>query len=432
MVESFTNKIKDIFNSQKKQIWEIKNKIEDYLILKDKKLNIEIPNDLMLHLGFNANCNCRCKFCSQGDQRYIKKELIDQKLLYEYLLPLYPKTKLMLTAQGEITCVPEGYEYLKWIDDNYPQMNVEVDTNGIAFNEKWQDLAVKNLMKVHFSVNAISNETFLRTVWGDVGGEQVFEKVQHNIKQYIQKLKNKGLEAFMPSVSCVLNSSNYHEIIQFTEMVLGWGIYKIFFLYDTNEHNIRTGNIKDKQAFIRSLRILIELEKLLKNRVQICFRTLMPYDDISLIEKEVDSMSNEELQIKYTNIYELSEGLNYELMFKKANQLRVKNGKYEISKKEESIRYSDYIDGVEVCVEPWKYLRIRANGYMSVCCMRGYGSNFKFQDFVKNNRIDWDEVFNGLFYKRLRKNFKSGCYDGCMHNCPGIPKSIILSKKKRV
>ena len=171
-----------------KHFQKFKKNIEDYLILKDKSLDIEIPNDLILHLGFNANCNCRCKFCSQGDQRYIKKELIDQDLLYKHLLPLYPKTKFLIPTQGEITCVSEGYDYLKWINENYPQINISIESNGIAFNEKWQDLAVKNLMNVHFSVNAISNETFLRTVWGDVGGEKVFEKIEKNITGYIQKL----------------------------------------------------------------------------------------------------------------------------------------------------------------------------------------------------------------------------------------------------
>lgn len=179
---SFVQNAIDILRGKKKleviKIKKIEQNIKNYLILKDKSLDIEIPNNLILHLGFNANCNCRCKFCSQGDQRFIKKELIDQDLLYKHLLPLYPKTKFLIPTQGEITCVSEGYDYIKWIDENYPQINISIESNGIAFNEKWQDLAVKNLMNVHFSVNAISNETFLRTVWGDIGGEKVFEKIE--------------------------------------------------------------------------------------------------------------------------------------------------------------------------------------------------------------------------------------------------------------
>ncbi len=408
-----------------KHIQKFKNNLEDYLILKDKSLDIEIPNDLILHLGFNANCNCRCKFCSQGDQRFIKKELIDKDLLYKYLLPLYPKTKFLIPTQGEITCVQEGYDYLKRIDENYPQINISVESNGIAFNEKWQDLAVKNLMNVHFSVNAISNETFLRTVWGDVGGEKVFEKIEKNITGYIQKLKDKGLDAFMPSVSCVLNSTNYYEVPQFVEMVAGWGVDKIHFYFDTAENNVQTGYIKDKDGFLFALTSLLELEKLLNGRIKLYFRLFMPYDETALVEKQVEQLSADELKSKYSKIYEISSQMNFNKEFEKRNELRKQHNKYEFTlSEEEHLTWNNgTISDKLVCLEPWKHLRIRANGFMNVCSWRGYSEEFKIQDFIKNGKINWNDIFNGAYYKKLRKNFLNGCYTGCMHNCPGIPKN---------
>lgn len=408
-----------------KHFQKFKKNIEDYLILKDKSLDIEIPNDLILHLGFNANCNCRCKFCSQGDQRFIKKELIDQDLLYKHLLPLYPKTKFLIPTQGEITCVSEGYDYLKWIDENYPQINIVIESNGIAFNEKWQDLAVKNLMNVHFSVNAISNETFLRTVWGDVGGEKVFEKIEKNITSYIQKLKDKGLDSFIPSVSCVLNSTNYHETVQFVEKMLEWGANKINLYFDTRENDVRgKGIIKDKDGFMFAINSLIELEKLLSGKVYLDFKLFMPYDDVESVEKRVETISLDELKNKYPKIYELSKDKNYNNLHKVRNEIRISKNKFIFTpEEEEHITWSNGCkSGKQVCLEPWKHIRIRTNGFINVCSWRGYSEEFKIQDFIKNGKINWNNVFNGAHYKKLRKNFLNGCYAGCMHNCPGIPK----------
>lgn len=409
-----------------KHFQKFKKNIEDYLILKDKSLEIEIPNDLILHLGFNANCNCRCKFCSQGDQRFIKKELIDQDLLYKHLLPLYPKTKFLIPTQGEITCVSEGYDYLKWINENYPQINISIESNGIAFNEKWQDLAVKNLMNVHFSVNAISNETFLRTVWGDVGGEKVFEKIEKNITSYIQKLKDKGLDSFIPSVSCVLNSTNYYETVQFIEKMLEWGANKINLYFDTRENDVRgKGTIKDKDGFMFAINSLIELEKLLSGKVYLDFKLFMPYDDVESIEKKVEAISLDELKNKYQKIYELSKDKHYNNIHKERNKARIETGKITLSEAEEkhyTYKTSEANNKTLVCYNPWNCIRIRANGCINVCGWRGYSEEFKIQDFIKNGKINWNDIFNGAYYKKLRKNFLNGDYSGCMHNCPGIPK----------
>lgn len=411
----------DIIRGKKRS--NLTRKINDFLILKDKSLDIEIPDDLVLHLGFNANCNCRCKFCTQGDQRYIEKELIDSDLIYKHLLPLYKKAKHLVPTQGEITCVKEGYEYLKWIDENYPQINISIESNGIAFNEKWCDLAVKNFMNVHFSVNAINNETFLRTVWGDVGGEKVFEKIEANIKNYISKLNEKGLRAFAPSVSCVLNSTNYYETAEFIKMALNWGCYKIHFYFDTIENNMHTGEIKDKEGFLHALKTLFEVERLLEGKVDFYFRLFMPYKNPEQIEKEVLNENIDELKEKYKEIYSLAEKFNLEELFLEKNKARHDNNKPEFTKCEDMngvTWHRHAIGNKTVCRNPWNHLRIRANGFMEVCSWRGYREEFKIQDFIKNKKINWNDIFNGLHYKKIRKMFMNGCTSGCMQNCPAL------------
>ena len=111
-------------------------------------------------------------------------------------------------------------------------------------------------------------------------------------------------------------------------------------------------------------------------------------------------------------------------MLKRKNELRAANNKYEFTESEEKhVTWNQgKINNKNVCLEPWKHLRIRTNGYLNVCSWRGYNENFKIQDFIKNDKVNWNDVFNGIYYKTVRKNFLNGCYKGCMHNCPAIPK----------
>lgn len=94
----------------------------------------------------------------------------------------------------------------------------------------------------------------------------------------------------------------------------------------------------------------------------------------------------------------------------------------ETEEKHYTYKISEVNNKTLVCYNPWNCIRIRANGDMNVCGCRGYNKEFKMQDFIKNGKINWNDVFNEAYYKKLCKNFLKGCYADCMHNCPGIPK----------
>ena len=209
---------------------DIKQKLDYFKIMHDRSLYVGIPDNLSLQLSFNNDCNCRCKFCGEDITHDIsKRQVIPKQWLYGDLMELYPKTRNLIPTYGEITFGNDGYDYLSFIHKNYPEINVFIESNGISFNQKWCELAAKNLMKVNFSINAINEDYFKKTVWDKDG---VYPLVIKNIENYLAYLKQKNLYAFKPMVSCVLNSSNYETIEDFVKMCLKWQLQVIIFFFD--------------------------------------------------------------------------------------------------------------------------------------------------------------------------------------------------------
>ncbi len=402
--------------------------IEDYKIMHDKSLYVGIPDDLNLQLSFNNDCNCKCKFCSEKIERDSKKRLvIPEKWLYEYLKPLYPKMSNLIPTYGEITFCREGYEYLRYIHDNYPQINIFIETNGIAFDEKWAQLASDNLMRVNFSINAIDEEHFKKTVWEKDGVYPVIEK---NIQRYLDVLKEKNLFAFKPSVSCVINSTNYDTTVEFIRKYISQGIQYVIIYFDLIENNTwGGGNDVAKNAEVEQILItLIELNKLLADKVMLVYSCFTPTNEMGKYQKMVENTSTEQLRQKYPDIASIADGLpTLRELYMEKTKIRKKMSKRE---------YSYYYELTNVCLNSMIYkghtvcanadtnLRLRPNGDFTVCAFRPYEQNFL--NYIKNDKVDWNKFFNSLFYRKLRKQFREGCYEGCMPSCPA---SLSMSEE---
>ncbi len=386
----------------------IKQRIEDYKIMHDPSLYVGIPDDITLQLSFNSDCNCKCKFCSIYKVRDKERQIIPGKWLYEYLEPIYSKTKNISPCYGEITYGKEGYDYLSYISNKYPHINIFIETNGIAFNKKWRELAAENLFEVKFSINAIDEESFKKTVWDKDG---IYTLVHNNIQEYINLLDEKGLSAFRPHVTSILNSTNYQNVEAFIKMALKWKLQKIGFLFDTRENNLNKLSVKDKENFDKALITLLEIEKLLKDKVYIGFRLFMPIKNIEEYEKKVKEISLETLKEKYSEIWNLAKDLDLKnTYFKRVEVYKAKNKNimtyYEYLT---SITYHQkiYKDKV-ICENPWNHIRLRPTGKLEVCAWRGYRDTYKIQQFIENNKINFEKLFNDLYHRQLRKNFMGG------------------------
>lgn len=393
---------------------------EDREIMKDKSLYVGIPDNITLQMSFNNDCNCRCKFCSESiATNKENREVIPEKWLYDYLLPLYPKTANLVPTYGEITYCKEGYEYLSFLNKNYHHINIFAESNGIAFNDKWCQLATDNLMNMHFSINAINDEYFRKTVWDKAG---VYDVVQKNVNRYLDVLKEKGLLAFTPSVSCVLNSSNYETIVEFVRQYVSRGIQHINFYFDhieneTFNYNKSIKNSKVEEAIIT----LIELDRILEGKIHLFYRLFLPTNNIQEYDKIVDNENIEDLRKKYADIFEICKDMNLRELYAERDKLREFYGKKKYSMYENFTGctfHQKIYNGYSICTNPWNHIRLRPNGLVNYCSWTPYLLNLK--SFIKNDKIDWNEFFNCLYYRKARKNFKNRCYCNCMPSCPGI------------
>ena len=392
----------------------------------------EIPSNLVLQIGVNASCNCKCKFCSQGnlDKIPLSEREIDENILYKYLLPLYKKTSIIVPTQGEITCSKVGFRWLQWVNDNYYPINIFIETNGISFTEKWQNFAMKNLLNVHFSLNAKDDLTFNNTVCYYKNNPNIFSsKIVKNLDNYISILKAKNLfPYFCPSVSYVINDTNYEYISDFINFAIKRNIYKIGFLFDTGcRHMYEIGGINKSanyHRFIKCLKTIITYEKLLKDKIKISYELFNPCKELLHMRQNEDAACVSELSECVNYDVQKLQNLNNIIMCK--NEIRKKSGKFVLSLQEELDGITFHIDksdGVDCCFNPWKHIRIICNGEYNVCTWRGYSKDNNINNFIKNDIVNWLEFFNSDIYVSLRKQFLSKCYSGCLPQCPSIPKT---------
>ena len=415
---------------KKNNIKKLKCFYENNKIMMDPSLYVGIPENITLQLMLNNDCNCRCSFCSAHNENKQTRKLIPQKWLYDDFKPLYPKVKNLVPTYGEITYGREGYEYISWICKNYPHINISLETNGILFNEKWYKLATNNLFSVNFSINAIDEESFKNTVWNKPG---VFTVVKKNITDYLIYLKEQNLYQFKPSVSCVLNSTNYGIVESFVKMALQWKLQKIIFFFDTRENNMDNLTVKDKENFEKALLTLLELEKLLQDKVRLAFRLFIPINNICDYEKLVEEINIDNLKSKYKDIWELAQDLDlYENYLLKKKEYEKQNKHITFYEDLTGVTYHQKeCNGIIVCENAWNHLRLRADGCMSVCSWRGYSDKYKINTYIKNDKIDFKALFNDLYHRRLRKEYLQGKYSGCMKNCPSA-QSILATDFKQL
>ena len=400
---------------KKDGIKSLKQKIEDYKIMHDSSLYVGIPKDITLQLMFNSGCNSKCKFCYVHNVNNKNTYLMPKEWVYKTFKSIYPYTQHLVPTYGEITFGAEGYNYLNWITQNYPHINIFMESNGIAFTDRWAKMAAKNLFNVNFSVNAVDEESYKKTVWEKDG---IFTLIMNNIKHYLDVLKENGTSMFKPSISCVLNSSNYHNTAKFIKMAAQLGIQKVIIFFDAKENSVERLSVKDKEGFYNALITLIELTKLLEKKMILGFKLFIPICNIEEYENKVKNTSIEE----YSDIWKLAKDFDYYENYKQKVEKYKEYNKKPLTYYEEKTGvtyHQEELKGKIICTNPWKHIRLRTSGLLDFCSWRGYKSNIYIQDFIENGLLNVEKLFNDKFYRRLRKDFAKGCYTNCLKNCPG-------------
>ena len=370
-------------------------------------------------------CNSRCRFCIYGhrnDPKALHPQDMKPEWMYKYLVPLYEKAQIIILTSAEAIIARGAFKYFSFLCDNYPAVTLRSESNGISFSEKWQQLAVDNLIMMHFSLNAASEETFLKGVWMDHhdGGESAFENSQRNVRNYIERLKENDLLSFAPSISMVVNRDTYSDVREFAKMALSIQSGALYYFFDFNEHDRKSSGFEEPYAK-EVLLELMKIERLLKDRFMVGFRLYLPIGVLEPLQQKADSIPLAQLKSEYADLDALALHRSIKGEYNQREHIRAQRGKKSLSFMDDiqTTLTSTVVACKPICASPWKQLDISPAGNVTFCGWRKPVLNLK--DYIHDDAIDWNEIYNSPQFRFFRKEMINGNYEGCMTCCPLNP-----------
>ncbi|MDR2410234.1 MAG: glycosyltransferase [Bacteroidales bacterium] len=378
--------------------------------------------DTSIHIHTTTGCNYHCKFCSYIERLKTHPRVdIDFKILYEYLLPLYKECKMVHLTGGEALIVSGLYEYCQYLSSHYPGITIYIESNGMAFDEKWQRLAADNLIMTHFSVNGSDGDAFAAGCWAE--GREAYKKSQKNILSYMRLLRENGLEVFAPLVTMVINKESAYDIVDFLHYALRDGFCACAYMFDYNESNMDAGTFKYPEIMYPVYRELLKLERLLAGKFKITFRLFRPlanFSELDNLETDVNAIPFDRLKEEYADIWELAKGRNIKEEILRRQEIRKTHNKKLWTKREEvegATWHYKKVGNFEICHNPFNALNIKADGTFDACTK--IVQRFNFNNFVAWKKSDWNRNFiNSPIMKKWRFDILHGTYNYCQKSCP--------------
>lgn len=397
--------------------------------------NPDVLSDLedgFLRLRITHQCNCKCEFCYQNNwSEDVVNAYMDEKMLFEYCEPLYHKVKTLLVGGGELTVSKYGYDFCKFLGEKHPKVNVLTESNGILYDEKWQDLAVKHLFMQHFSLNAASGEIYEKAVWKE-GGKPIFDKVLGNIKSLSRKWHEAGMPYFTPSVSMVVNHKSVSDMYDFIKLALELNLKATGFYFDHREGALSGDAFKYPEILEPALKMLMKIERVLAKKFLISFRLWLPLNSTEKLQAEVEKIPIEELRQEFSELLDLASARDPYKEWELRNKIRESVGKKILTFEEDyfpSLHNENKLlnDGTikSTCFAPFKSFDIYSNGPIVLCGWTKRELNIN--QFIKDDKLDWSEVLNHPIFQDMRAKALSDDFSKCMDCCPLHPKNPHLN-----
>lgn len=375
--------------------------------------------DGFLRVRITNACNAKCRYC--GVRLTFGEEMqhaMKPEWYYTHFRPLYEKVRVLLITGGDAFVAKESYPYMKFLSEEYPQVNVMTESNGIAFDERFRELACDNLFKTHFSVNASNVQVFRQGCWEEPGGAAAYEKLMGNIRAYVELLRERDRLVFAPDWSMVVNHDTAEDIVPFLRLALELHAWHVNFFFDYTENDMGSAYFGNPASSRPALRTLMELERVLRDRFFIYFRLWIPLAEAHAMQQEVEAMPLAELETKYAQLLQLAADRSVVGEFEERNRLRRAQGKKELRMEEDYLPsiHGTVRGGSERCFSPWESLDVSPNGNIGVCCWAPPVLNFN--SFLGDGPVDWDAILNSYACMSFRKKLLMDNYDSCMVCCP--------------
>ena len=227
---------------------------------------------------------------------------------------------------------------------------------------------------------------------------------------------------FAPDLSMVINKDNADDILNFVELSLELHAGFIVFFFDYTENDMN-GEFFTNPAVTRpAMKTLMELERVLAEKIIIYFRLWMPSGEAAALQQEVEAIPIEKLKIKYEKILKMAEGRSIAGELAKRNEIRREMGKKELTMVDDispSLHLRQETDR-EICFAPWNEIDLYPDGRMDFCGWFEPTLNIKNFIQVENGKefVDWDKILNSFEYASARYRILHDDFRGCQVCCP--------------
>lgn len=381
----------------------------------------------LLRIRITNACNAKCRYCGV---RCTFGEEANHAMIpawyYELCQPIYDNIGVILITGGDAFFAKESFNYMKFMSDNYPQITLLTESNGIAFNEKFQELAAQNLFKTHFSINASNAEVFAKSCWDIDDGDsarRIFPIMIKNIRHYVERLRADGKICFAPDLSMVINKDNTDDILNFVELSLELHAGFIVFFFDYTENDMSAEHFTNPEIMRPVMKTLMELERVLAEKVLVYFRLWVPTGEAYALQQEVEAIPIDELNAKYEKILRMAKGRSILGEFNQRNEFRRAAGKMELALVDDfsPSLHLKRIDDKEFCFAPWNEIDLYPDGRLDFCGWFEPTLNIKnFIQHDSNGRefVDWEKILNSFEYASARYRILHNDFRGCQVCCP--------------
>ena len=335
-------------------------------------------------------CNMRCKFCYQGG---FASTRISDDILYNKLLPVLQKTKLIYLAGGEITIIPGMKEYIVFLRKRFPNISILISTNGLLLDLEWAKFLVDNNVLVNYSLNASNAENYKYKVY-NVNYETNYKIIYENLCTALRYQNDTG-ERIINFISTVVDDDSLDDIEKLAILGLKLGV-NVYYRFNNGRIEL-SQNVIEKEYDIFLLKYFCE-----------------EFIDIDLqfspnIRNKETIMSS--IRSNYIN--------------KVKKHIFLKQLGFSPKKSTKKIIYcmeSHIDDDGSYCPALGNMLSITPNGLVCLC---GYTPNGIAGDL---NHQSIEEIFEQQIVQDMIKSIKSGNYQYCFERCPYVKNPNLCDK----
>jgi len=157
----------------------------------------------------NTNfCNAKCIMCPHTIMKRKAKVMKQSEFIKicKNVLDHYPIKLLIITGFGEPFMDIKLIEKIKWLNENYPNLDVDLYTNASLLTPKLSaELLKLKIHKINFSINGTEK------TYGKIMGLD-YNTAKNNILNFIKLKSNSGKKYPLTNISLMILKTNHLEI----------------------------------------------------------------------------------------------------------------------------------------------------------------------------------------------------------------------------